>query len=234
MSPRENFRECMGVIFDLDGTLIQFDHWYFATEAQRVFRSLGYTNFSIDDIYNAGRRNALFDFISDVDREEVRDSFWQLFGKKGCPEPQLIYGAHEALDFCAARGLRIGLVTGRQISEEALRNTISDTGLLRKVEIVSVANPHDPNRYDKSGRFELVCSQLGLPPERTMCIGDSVDDMQAAHDAFLGFPVGVLSGSGSAKALLSAGAVKILGSIRELPLLSIGNNSGQVRIYGSP
>lgn len=101
-------------------------------------------------------------------------------GRQTRPYP----GVHEGLATMRARGLRLACVTNKP--QRFTDSLLAHTGLARFFELV-LGGDALPRRKPDPLPMLHACERLGVPPERAIVIGDSLNDAQAARAA--GIPV---------------------------------------------
>jgi phosphoglycolate phosphatase len=132
------------------------------------------------------------------------------------PDPVAL--AHPLADLRAlfgglrARGIRVAVATADD--RAPTEATLAGLGIDGLVDAITCADDGLPVKPAPDGILHL-CEVLGVEPARTAMIGDSASDVAMGRAAAVGFVVGVLSGVGDL-ALLERYADEILPSIAEL------------------
>ena len=124
---------------------------------------------------------------------------------------QVTEGALEALERLAAAGLSMGLVTAGE--REVVESQLVSTGLGRYLPVrvcagdLPVMKPHP-------APLRKALAEFGLDgvPERTVYVGDALDDMRMAR-AVGAHGVGILSVLGDRADLVAAGASEVAESV---------------------
>ncbi|MGB9991671.1 HAD-IA family hydrolase [Pseudoduganella rhizocola] len=92
---------------------------------------------------------------------------------------QLFGGMREFLRAAAAKGVQLGIVSSN--SEENVRMVLGeDAGLFRYYECGAAL-------FGKRRRLRHVLRRSGVAPDKVLCLGDEVRDIEAAHGAGLDF-----------------------------------------------
>ena len=112
----------------------------------------------------------------------------------------LLPGAHAAVETVRTRGGRVVIVTAK--SESLAHRCLRSVGLKADVVVGHV--------YGDEKRDALIAHGAAI------YVGDTVTDMQSAHDASA-TAVGVTTGPDDATSLLAAGAHVVLDSLAEFP-----------------
>lgn len=143
--------------------------------------------------------------------ERYKEAYAALAPTAGSAEAAPLYpGAREALDVLAARGLVLGIATGK--SRRGLAVVLETHGLGGLFETVQVADDH-PSKPHPS-MIEAAVAETGAG--RAVMLGDTVYDVDMARAA--GVPaIGVAWGYHAASALREAGAQRVLERFDELP-----------------
>ncbi len=214
------------VIFDLDGTLANFnlDFKALRSEVRSYLMRIGVpssvltVNESIfemlkkSEIYvkNKSKSNEAF--------EEVRSQVLAIaekFELEAASSTSLLSGANEALKDLKKMKLKIGLCT---TSSEKAANYILQR--FKIGDFFEVTVPRNKVKYVKphTEQFELALKVLGAKPEATVIVGDSNVDMQSAKE-LKAVAVGLPTGYSSQKQLVDSGANYIITSLTDLPIL---------------
>lgn len=226
------------VIFDKDGTLLDFDAMWgaWAEELARrleaaaglamredLFRLLGYdtrtgrvlANSNLAVTPMAPMRALLLEFLhggglSPAAAAEAMETAWHY------PDPVLL--ARPITDLAAlfgglrALGLRVAVATSDD--RAGTQATLEALGAARLVDVLACADDGRPIK-PRPDMILAVCAALGLEPAQTVMVGDSQDDMRMGRAAGAGLVVGVTSGVSAAE-LLAPYADVVLGSVAEL------------------
>jgi phosphoglycolate phosphatase len=182
-----------GVIFDLDGTLV--DTAPDLTRATNyVLESRGRQPVSAENvrsIVGLGARSlirrgfaATGEPLSEQDVEELFQVFLAYYAEHIAIDSRLFPGSKEVLDLCRGKGMRLGICTNKP--EALSRMLVESLGLkgyfdaIVGMDTIKVAKP-DPRIYGETLR------RLNINGGRTVMIGDSETDVLTARAA--GVPV---------------------------------------------
>jgi HAD superfamily hydrolase (TIGR01509 family) len=214
------------VIFDLDGTLANFnlDYKTLRAEVRGYLMRIGVpasvlkSNESIFEmlkkaeifVKNSGKSNEAF--------EEVRSQSLAIAEKyemEAASTTSLLPGAAETLKDLKRMNLKIGLCT---TSSEKAANYILQR--FKIDEFFKVVVPRNRVKYVKphTEQFELALKTLAVPPQATVIVGDSNVDMQSAKE-LKAIAVGFPTGFSTTEQLMSNGANYIITSLTDLPVL---------------
>jgi haloacid dehalogenase superfamily, subfamily IA, variant 3 with third motif having DD or ED/haloacid dehalogenase superfamily, subfamily IA, variant 1 with third motif having Dx(3-4)D or Dx(3-4)E len=200
------------VIFDLDGTLLHTLE-DIGDSVNAVLRQHGYTEHSYEQyrrIIGNGARNlvksslpsGLNDEIVDVVLDEYKHCYAKNLMNKTRPYP----GITEMLYALAALNIKMSVCSNKH--NEA--TTLLVHKLLPKdvFSCIYGERPDVARKPDPASTLEIAAN-MGIPPQETLYVGDSIVDMQTAQNA--GMPsVGVLWGFRERSELIEGGAVFVI------------------------
>jgi len=212
-----------GVLFDLDGTLVNtiplilacYKHTLgrhlpdFQVARQGIVRNLGR---SLDDILRDFAVAAGVAHPDDVSRDML--ATYRAFQRAHLEQMIEPYeGIRDSLAALRARGLTLGLVTSKV--EWAARLSYDRYGL---GEFLSVCVFHDDTARHKPDPEPLLLAagRATLEPSRTAYVGDSIHDMAAGRAAGMQ-TIGALWGPSAAEDLERAGADALAATPGDLP-----------------
>ncbi|MDN3352174.1 HAD family hydrolase [Actinomadura sp. DC4] len=213
------------VIFDVDGTLVDTNYLH-AVCWWEAFRQYG-QQVDMADIHRAIGMGSdkLLDHLLPDDRDrdaddDMRAAHRSLYGTYWT-RLRAFDGAADLLRACAARGMKVILASSAAARElETLRETLDADDAITDATSSSEAGESKP----APDLVRIALDRAGVPPDRTVFVGDAVWDVHACRKA--GVPcVAVLTGGFGAEELRGAGAVAIyegtadlLGHFDESPL----------------
>lgn len=205
------------VIFDLDGTLIEFPIEFFLTEAARILPELAHPEVSRELLLH---HFSSFDFFGFVDprleRERFIEQYWRHFDWERFPKPVLLPGVQETLEQLRTNGIHTGIATARPNPPEEVRTDLLPTGLLPFIEAIETRESTVLDWMDKTPQISRLCAAFQVPPERTILVGDIPADVSSAHAAGLAASVAVLTGGIRPDVLTAAKPQLLLSSVCEL------------------
>lgn len=182
-------------IFDLDGTLIDYEHEFLFNEAERILPLVGLGHISKEDFINQFEHDHLFGFLTNEDeRRAMEEHFWKHIWVHERPDPKAIEGVIETLDSLATRGIKLAIATARAQLEEHLKEELQHTGLLKWVDIITSRDTHDDPWRDKRKQIVLACKHASSAPEDSFMIGDSPSDIWSANAVQIGCSIAVRTG----------------------------------------
>lgn len=224
-----------GILFDKDGTLVDFHATWFAigdalalraADGDRVRANLlldiaGFdfegNRFRPDSIFAAGTNVEIVDLwypdLKDGARQDMVDAFDRFASEEGAVKPVELPGCREALAALHRSGLRLGIATND--STAGAERTMASLGIAQMFDAAygydAVANPKPAPDIVYS-----FCDLTGLKPAQIAMVGDNRHDMQMARAGGVGLSIGVLSGTGTHESLSPLADV-VLESIADLP-----------------
>jgi phosphoglycolate phosphatase-like HAD superfamily hydrolase len=182
------------VIFDLDGTLIEFHHDYLFEETERIILQLKKPSVSRDVLWETFSEFDFFKFVGEEHRDKFIETFWTMFNWNNFPKPKFIPGAREIVEKITMQGLHASIATSRCVPVEKLKVTLQDTGLPSLVSHITSRSGDHIHWTDKRGLIMEVCEALKVNPSDAMMIGDIPTDISSAKECGIGTTVAVLSG----------------------------------------
>lgn len=225
------------VIFDKDGTLIDFQAMWAGWETElarrleqaagvavsaRLFEAMGYdpatgrvTPGGPLAVWPMGALRALtIDVLREVlpaaAAEAAVEAAWAIPDPVALARPLADLGA--LFGALRRRGLRIAVATTDDRAPTAA--TLAALGVAPLVEALACGDDDFPTKPAPDPVLAL-CRQLGVAPARAMVVGDTIADMRMGRAAGVGLVVGVTSGVSTAE-LLAPYADAVIGSIGEL------------------
>lgn len=231
----EKLKAIRAILFDKDGTLIDFDSTWFTVSwnlAQRAAngdenraRSLldagGYdwqtSRFRANSVIAAGTVEDIVElWHPDIDEAGFKakvSEFDSFTVEEGARSAVAIEGLRETLQTLREMGFILGIATND--SEAGAHATAKALGIDHLFDVVigydSAERPKpfaDPLLY--------FAEKVGLEPGAIAMVGDNLHDLETAHAAKAGLAVGVLSGN-SPREALEPHADVVLDSIAGLP-----------------
>jgi phosphoglycolate phosphatase len=191
-APSWRGRPLEGVLFDLDGTLLDTAA-DIATALNRAFKDHGWGPVSAGDVRRMiGRGSpALVERAAaaqglkpgEAEKSAVLDSFFRHYGyleESGEFEAQPYPGAEECLRALHRAGLRTAVVTNKH--ERFARGLLEQLGLSPSIDCVVGGDSFERRKPDP-GPLLFACDLLKVSAARVLMVGDSTNDVQAARAA---------------------------------------------------
>lgn len=238
MSRWEHIR---GVLFDKDGTLIDFHAtWHAVADsmaleaaggdrmlADELMDRAGYDHreacFRADSVAAAGTNADIVDlWHPELDREARRARiahFDRVTAMQGASSAVAVKGVLDAIGTLREAGMRLGVATND--STEGAERTLVSLGVAQMFDAVygydAVANPKPAGDV-----VTAFADMAGLKVTQVAMVGDNRHDLEAGRAAGAGLVVAVLSGTGTRDKLAPL-ADMVLDSVADLPdLFRIG------------
>lgn len=226
-----------GILFDKDGTLVDFQRTWFAVgdrmalaaaggdraRADTLLREAGYDfaagAFRADSVFAAGTNADIvalwYPRLDGTERGAMVAHFDRVTAAEGAVRAVALDGAIEALGTLHAAGLRLGLCTND--STEGAEKTLLALGV---AQMFDAAYGYDAVARPKPApdAIHAFCALTGLRPAEIAVIGDNRHDLEMARAGGAGLAIGVLSGTGT-RATLAPMADVVLNTVAELPAL---------------
>ena len=207
------------IIFDLDGTLIEYELDYIFGQALKYLPERGYAHITLKDLRDHFSRDQMFGFMAPDHCDELEEHFWRNFDRVNWPAPRPITGALDTLAHLRELGIRMTIVTSRSESAEEVSTLLEPTGILRYVEgVFTRGNPQRDWRV-KSCLFGEAVAAAGVSPATVWSVGDHPSDISSAWESGLGGAVALRSGTICDELLEREKPTAILHTVRELPAL---------------
>lgn len=168
-------------VFDWDGTVMDTTA-LIAKGIQHAAREMGYAVPSFEEVCGViglDWRSAILKVVPDCPVSE-HDRFGEIYRAWYIPHEAdviLFPGMRELITGLQARGFHTAIATGK--SREGLRRVFARTGLEPYFETTQTASECLPK--PNSEMLEKIEIELGVPPERTVMIGDTTHDVIMAH-----------------------------------------------------
>jgi len=200
-----------GVIFDIDGTLV--DPTYLHTAAwRRAFLDHGLDILTADIHRHIGMGSGLLlERLAGTTRDDLKDA-WRKHFEALKPEIRALPGAPDLLRAVAESGAAVVLASSSE--EDDVEDLLDALDVGDIVDVVTSSGDVEEAKPDPEV-FEVAMAKAGLEAGRAIVVGDTVWDVEAA--ARCGLPcVGVLTGGISDGELRQAGAVAVYRGARDL------------------
>ncbi|CAN7209237.1 HAD family hydrolase [Mesorhizobium caraganae] len=230
-----NPAEIKGILFDKDGTLVDFnatwlgiadfmamdaaegDRW----KADRLLSAAGFDfvakRFKPDSIFASGTNMDVvelwFPRLSDEDQMLAVARFNEITSVQGSSMAVALPGIVGALTALHKRAYRLGVATND--STAGAEKTMVTLGV---AQLFDAAYGYDAVANPKPAPDTILafCDLTGLRPAEIAMVGDNRHDLEMARAGGCGLAIGVLSGTGTRESL-SAIADFVLDSVADLP-----------------
>jgi phosphoglycolate phosphatase len=228
-----------GVLFDKDGTLIDFRRTWvpaYLGVAHELARRVGRGGGAAELLRRIGFDPATDEFADDspllwatnpmiarrwiqvaqLDGIDVLEVVERHFHDHGRYPPQPVGDLVALCDRLLGRGLRLGLAT--MDSTRGAEATAALLGIRGRLHFLAGSDAGHGLKPEP-GLVRAFCAACGLEPARVAMVGDTPADLEMGRNAGCGLVVGVLTGGAPAR-LLEPLADHVIGSVMEIkPLL---------------
>jgi phosphoglycolate phosphatase len=224
-----------GILFDKDGTLVDFQATWFAigdlmalkaaggdrARADALLAIAGYDfdrrRFKADSVFAAGTNADVvalwYPDVPAAERRAMTIGFDAFTAEQGAAQSVPLPGSREAVASLHGSGFRLGLATND--STGGAEKTLLALGIAQMFDAAygydAVANPKPAP--DSIYAFSDL---TGLRPSQIAMVGDNRHDLEMARAGGAGLAIGVLSGTGTRETLAPIADV-ILDSVADLP-----------------
>lgn len=177
-----------GIIFDLDGTLINTLE-DLADSVNEALEQMGYPTWPVEAYrlkVGRGFRNLMENSVPEVVREDDRvigqmlDYFVAAYDRRYLDKSHPYEGIDRLLDELSAKGIFLAVNSNKRTD---YTEKLIDK-LFHRIPFVGVFGERAgvPKKPDPAGALEL-CGRMGLLPEQVLYIGDSGTDMKTGKNA---------------------------------------------------
>lgn len=228
-----------GILFDKDGTLVDFQKTWFAIGQAMALRAAGGSpdgadalleaagydfarhRFRADSVFAAGTNADIvglwYPDLTPAERRDVVRHFDTFTAAEGAARSVPLEGAREALARLHAAGIKLGIATNDSTS--GAEQTLAAIGVAHLFDAAfgydSVVNPKPAPDI-----VHAFADLTGLAPAELAMVGDNRHDLEMARAGGVGLAIGVLSGTGT-RETLSPLADVVLDSVADLPAVLI-------------
>jgi phosphoglycolate phosphatase len=229
-----------GILFDKDGTLIDFDRTWFGVADLMALKAANGSRSRADHLlieagYDFGTRRFIADSVfaagtnadvialwypgqSPAERQATIEDYDRFVSENASAHPYGLPGVKDAIVALHRRGYRMGVATND--STKGAERTLATLGMSQLFEAAygydAVANPKPA-----PDTVRAFCDLTGYKPSEIAMVGDNRHDMEMARAAGAGMAIGVLSGNGT-RETLSPLADVLIESAADLPGLLAG------------
>lgn len=231
--------EIKAILFDKDGTLVDFDKTWAATNRKgaliaargdAALADILLAECGMDPVTGKTRADSMFAAAnaSEIAAHMVahgspfkQEDLLRLLDKtfvEGAESPWPICDLKALMQTLAGAGLSAGIASSD--GEASIRRTVEVLELESEIGFIAgYDSGHGPK--PEPGMLLAFARHLGLSPAEIAMVGDNRHDMEMARSAGAGAAIGVLSGTGTRQTLAELADV-LIGSVAGLPALLAG------------
>lgn len=191
-------------IFDLDGTLIEYEHDFLFAEAHRLIQEMVLNEYTIDHFKDEFMNDHCFTFIEETERRDFETLFWSKMRHELKPLPRLIDHTLETLEFLTSKNKKIGIATARSTPPHQLKEELIETGLTNYTSVIKTRHEENKEWRDKTLQIQEVCNAFNIHPHEACMVGDNPSDFHSAKRAGVKATVAVRTGLIKDNVLISA------------------------------
>ena len=209
------------ILFDLDGTLIEFPKLFLFEQASSVFSSLGV---ELPEVHHFEAAFSNFDFFRIAPeslREEFEELYWKQFDWCSYPSPNVFDGVPKLLDGLKADGHRLAIVTSRDESPDEISKQLEGTGVLESIDFIVSRQCKIQTWSDKQPQIREALARFGAEPKKATLVGDVPTDITSAKACNLNKSIALLSGGIHREVLEAEEPSYVLNTVHELERLSL-------------
>jgi phosphoglycolate phosphatase-like HAD superfamily hydrolase len=227
------------IIFDYDGTLVEFPIRFMFEETHRVLSISGMPSVTDQELEECFSDFDFFRFArSEVfcrgnpggcpkDPLKAEEAFKKLYWKEfrwhdfplGKPFPETI----ETLERLKSMGYLLSIATARVIESEELLSEMHECGIgsFFSLEVIQTRSSHVDDWQDKSKQISGLISATGVSAENSVIVGDIPSDIFSGQDSGLKYTIAVQSGGIKKNVLEETEPDAVLLHLGDLPNLLI-------------
>ncbi len=198
------------IIFDYDGTLVEFPISFMLEEAQRILKLAGRPSVSSEVLNSAFSDFDFFRFSREgadpLEAErEFKELYWKEFRWNEFPQGKPFPETLETLEELLSLGYCVSIATARVIAPQNLLSEMHACGIGKyfSLETVQTRSSHLDDWKDKTPQIHNLVSSMNISAENSVIVGDIPSDIISGRASKLKLTIAVQSG-GIKKEVLEA------------------------------
>jgi phosphoglycolate phosphatase len=207
------------VLFDFEGTLVDFQ-WKLSEAIEEALEKLCEMGFAKTQIRSRKYSTLLIEAMQvapeiGIQPEDVRDAISDIYDnydEDALTRWNLRHGVKDFLHALKMRGIQTALVSN--IGGKTLAKALSELGLEALFDITLSRNDV-PNLKPRPDGINLALHRMGVSKERSIFLGDSLDDVNAARNADIKVMI-ITNGENLREEILAARPHRVFETYEEL------------------
>lgn len=189
------------IIFDYDGTLVEFPIKFMLDETFRIVEQSGHPKVSFDSLMDAFSDFDFFRFArigeNPIEAEKLfKENYWKEYNWDNFPLGEPFPETAETLKCLTERGYILSIATARVIEPEKLLNEMNSNGLgsFFKLENIKTRSSHLQDWKDKQTQINETLKSTNTTANNSIIIGDIPSDIISGKECGLKHNIAVQSG----------------------------------------
>ena len=181
------------IVFDLDGTLVEFPFTHLFDTTERVLLGMGQAVARAD----IGLGFAEFEYFRIVEasmQHHFAAALSQALDWKSYPPVEVFPHTIDCLSRLRSAGYELALATSRDSPVEELVRQLEHTEIISNFNNIAVRIDSSLDWSDKGPQLHHLSRQTGIPLAEMMMVGDNPRDISSAKQAGVGFTAALESG----------------------------------------
>ncbi|MBP9837082.1 MAG: HAD family hydrolase [Proteobacteria bacterium] len=205
------------IIFDLDGTLVEFPIEFMFTKTKHIIEELSHPHVSEEEMMDCFSDFDFFRFVEKDHREAFLKKFIIDFSHDRWTTLEPFPDTLGVLKNLHQQNISLSIATSRVMQVEHLRTALEKVDFHHYIGHIATREGEHISFMDKTKQLEQLFELYQVEPQDCLKIGDIPSDIECAKKAGVGSTVAVLSGKIKEGVLQRAKPDFIISNISELP-----------------